>query len=427
MKNLAIIIGKIIRKIMKLTGGGSSYPGKLALQICPNLLEKLEWPDRVVFVTGTNGKTSTTHYLAQIFQSDNQQVMTNAQGANLIQGIATIALENSRLSGKIKSDIAILEIDEGSFPKISKQIHPSHLVITNLFPDQIDRFGSPDEVLKLISQNISKDTTLVLNGLDPRLAMLGSNHVNNAVVYYAVQPTDFKQPTQSINCPNCGEPLNYTFPIYEQIGYFDCQNCSLKTPAIDYLAENVSLKEQTFSVNDNEYTIPQSNIYTLFNAMAAVSTATTMGVKTSAIQNALASRLYVKGRNDQINIGNKHIPINLAKNPASMNQTLVSMLSDAQSPFNVMFAINNAPADGTDTSWLNYVDFSLLKEKGVVSIYLTGTAADDVKANLIEGGITGEIISLKSHKEALHYLQNSDADSYIIANYTALYEIYEEI
>lgn len=427
MQKMAITIGKVIRKIMKARGRGSSYPGKVALTLYPNLLQSLEWPKTVIFVTGTNGKTSTTHYIAQMFMRDGYEVLTNAQGANLIQGIATVAIEHADLSGKIHADVAILEIDEGFFPTIAKQLPPSHLVITNLFPDQIDRLGSPDEVMKSFNKYITKHTKLFLNGLDPRLVKIGIDHSEQVVVYYGVEKQDFKYPVHPMDCPHCGETLHYLYPVYEQIGYFDCKHCGFKTSEMDYLAESISLTDQNFTLNHINYHIPQNNIYTLFNTLAAIAVADSAGVRTETIQQTLSSRLYVRGRNDQILLGDQMIPISLAKNPASMNQTLTSMLGEATAPFNLLLAINNAPADGVDTSWLNFVDFSLLNKRCVVTVFVSGTAAHDVKANLIEANIPEELIIIGSHKEGLDHLKSLNADNYIIANYTALSEIYSII
>lgn len=427
MKILAIIIGKLIRSLMKLTGGGSSLPGKIARQLCPNLLKKMNWPDQIIFVTGTNGKTSTTYYLAQIFEQSGKKVMTNAEGANLIQGITTIALKHSDLKGTVQADIAILEVDEGALPTIWEHIPPSHLVITNLFPDQIDRFGSPDDVMQLISNSITAGTKLILNGNDPRLAQIGRLHPENTVIYYGVAPDSFHQPTQPINCPECGEALTYTCPLYEQIGYYYCEHCHLETPAIFYLAEEAKIDEQTFKIKDTYFQMPQNNIYTLFNALAAIATADSMHADTAIIQRTLAKPLHIKGRNDQLQLDGKKIPISLAKNPASMNQTILSMLRDAQTPFNLMMSVNNAPADGVDTSWLQFVDFNLLRQKGAAAIYLSGSAAEAVRQQLLAAKIPEEIIITGSHKDGLQHLKKSPTKSFIIANYTALYEIYDEI
>ena len=62
---------------------------------------------RFFFITGTNGKSTTTNLVTHIFRSNGKKVIANLEGANLIYGIATALSKVSTLTGKIDADYII--------------------------------------------------------------------------------------------------------------------------------------------------------------------------------------------------------------------------------------------------------------------------------------------------------------------------------
>ena len=111
-KLLAILASKFIRLIGKVVGKGSAKPGEIALKIDPQILTKVTYPALSIVVTGTTGKTSTMQTIAGVFEKAGYKVASNTEGANLIDGIATVILDSVKLSGKSKVDALIMEIDE---------------------------------------------------------------------------------------------------------------------------------------------------------------------------------------------------------------------------------------------------------------------------------------------------------------------------
>ena len=63
-----ILICKILRFLAGLMGRGSSMPGKIALKLFPDILSHLKYPDTVIAVTGSNGKTSTVEMIAHVLR-----------------------------------------------------------------------------------------------------------------------------------------------------------------------------------------------------------------------------------------------------------------------------------------------------------------------------------------------------------------------
>ena len=74
---IALIIAKLHLAILKLFHKEKDdKPGFLAYKLCPNFLEKLNKPDIVIGITGTNGKTTTTNLLAEALKKCDYNVMT---------------------------------------------------------------------------------------------------------------------------------------------------------------------------------------------------------------------------------------------------------------------------------------------------------------------------------------------------------------
>ena len=69
---VTIMVCKVLRIIGKIVGKGSSLPGKIALKICPDILERISLPKYIIAVTGSNGKTSTVEMIAHILMENGQ-------------------------------------------------------------------------------------------------------------------------------------------------------------------------------------------------------------------------------------------------------------------------------------------------------------------------------------------------------------------
>ena len=74
---LAIVLCKLLRFVGKLVGKGSSLPGQYALKLCPDVLRRVRLPERIIAVTGSNGKTSTVEMIAAILRAQGLDVVYN--------------------------------------------------------------------------------------------------------------------------------------------------------------------------------------------------------------------------------------------------------------------------------------------------------------------------------------------------------------
>ena len=182
-KLLAIVICKLLRAVGKAVGKGSSLPGKAALKICPDILERVELPEYIIAVTGSNGKTSTVEMIAHLLTQNGKSVAWNKEGSNQIEGVTTMVLGSSTLGGKVKKDILLIESDERFARYTFKYISPTHYVITNLYRDQLTRNGHPEWVYDALSDSINNKMQLILNADDPLVSLFG--YQKKDVIYFA--------------------------------------------------------------------------------------------------------------------------------------------------------------------------------------------------------------------------------------------------
>ena len=175
-KFLAIAVCKLARFVGKLVGKGSSMPGKFALKVCPDILARVQLPEYIIAVTGSNGKTSTVEMIAAILRAGGKTVVYNEEGSNQIEGVATLVLSHSTMGGRVKADVLLIESDERYAAKSFQYFHPTEFVVTNLYRDQLTRNGHPEWVYDAILPAIHPETGLILNADDPLSSCFAQGH-----------------------------------------------------------------------------------------------------------------------------------------------------------------------------------------------------------------------------------------------------------
>ena len=175
MTALAVLAGRLARAVLRLRGGGSAAPGRVLLALSPRFLSRAvsAMPLGVVFVSGSNGKSTTTHMLVSILRAHGVSVFSNPSGANLPQGIASAMLSSVPLDGKLREDVAVLEVDEAFGPRLAKQLAPHSVLLINLQVDQLNRFYEPARVGAMLESFARvADRHLVVNGDDQNLVAI---------------------------------------------------------------------------------------------------------------------------------------------------------------------------------------------------------------------------------------------------------------
>lgn len=419
---------------------GTSLPGYVAARISPNLLfYALEKLDRCVIVTGTNGKTTTSALLRSLVAQDEPWI-SNALGANLLQGILSALLPEMTWRGQLRVKRAILEVDEATLPRLTKRFRPDMIIVTNVMRDQLDRYGEVDATLGYLYESTRDETVeLVLNADDPLAASLGKNRLNT--FYYGLSdwPEDDllrQEVRDGAFCLRCGGELFYTRTVFGQMGHYHCPVCFEKRPEPQFsmcvraMQDDVKIREEVRLQRILEYhvTQPLVGIYNAYNLLAACAAARLLGVNPARFEVGLARFTAPIGRM-QTFPGNPSRVLALIKNPTGATMVLRS-LEGVQSGNPLCFVINDADADGRDVSWLWDIDIeSYVKRSPLVSAwYCAGTRGADMALRLKYAGIEpARIHLLERAEETLRVNADEGGSVYILCTYTALHPLANQL
>lgn len=440
---IALLISKGAISLLRLLGsGGTSFPGKLAMTVYPEILATLSGKYRIIMVTGTNGKTTTSRMIEQVLKENRIAYMANKSGANLLSGLATTLISDVKLNARPRSQTALLEVDEAAFRLSSKHMKPAVLVVTNFFRDQLDRYGELYSTLKAVQEGISRlpDTTLVLNADDSLCASLGKD-VPNPVIYYGM--SELELPGETIQYENndaaycifCKAKYNYSFRSYGHLGHFECPECGYNRPeALIQVSRILSLSGEfskaLFNTPSGSFAaqINLPGLYNIYNALAAVSFAEALGFSHEKTNHALSRFESGFGRMESIALGEKNIQVILIKNPTGFNQVL-NFLMTVENPAVIALSINDKLADGTDISWLWDVNFEAFSEiqSRVSGFFVSGIRAEDMAVRLKYAGIFTDRITIEKEygallDKALDLLKAGET-LYILPTYTAMLDI----
>jgi len=343
-KLLARPIAKLLRHgLLGAGSGGTSLPGRIALALDPDFLARAQsYPARVL-VTGTNGKTSTVAMIAALLRESGKRVATNAEGANLRQGLATALLDPP-------GDALVLEVDELTVPRVAPIVAPQAMVVTGLFRDQLDRYGEVAKVRAALQQaaEVMPASTLVLNGDDPLTASLQAKRR----LIFRLRHPPLEVPADGMDCPRCGALLHYTARYYAQLGEYHCPACGFSAPPAD--VEAVATAE-AFTVGGKELP-PLPTALHPYSALAGIAAVRALGLEAWP----KAWPPPVAGRGTSAMVEGRQVTVVLGKNPASVSWNL------AQHPGDVhLFLVNNRIADGRDISWLWDINLSPVRRAHV--------------------------------------------------------------
>ncbi len=426
-KCLAIWAVKILSVVGKWIGRKSSNaPGVVALKICPDIIRRCSKEIRkgILVVSGTNGKTTTNNMIYAEIKGQGYKVICNKLGANMIGGIATTLCQEANIFGHIDADYACFEIDEASTVRIFDQLTPNVMVITNLFRDQLDRYGEIDITMQKLKTALSKapGVKLVLNGDDPLTASFGSLE-NVQATYYGISEKVLPQINEIKEgqfCQVCGSPLEFDYYHYSQLGSYHCPHCGSKRPHIDYEVKNVDLSDgMSFTINDEPIHINYKGFYNIYNVAACYGACVAMGISTEKFAESFKEYKPQIGRMEQFEF-NKPVILNLSKNPAGFNQSIQTVLQD-QRKKDVIITINDNYNDGTDVSWLWDVDFAKLNDGTMNTLTCTGLRLYDMALRFKYEDIQIDEITTDVKSAVRKSLETDSEVVYLLVTYSALY------
>lgn len=410
---------KILCKILKKDNG--NMLGRIVKKLNPNILEYLKIDCPVIAVTATNGKTTTNNCIRYIIENNEKKVVSNKEGNNMETGIITTLIKNCTISGKIKADYICLEVDESYVPIVFKKIRLDTLLVLNFFRDQLDRNGEVESlILKIENFLKTYNGNLILNNDDPNVARLGqANKENKNVYYFSVEKYENasikqKEAGEGKFCPFDKTKLEYEYYQYSHVGKYICPTCNFGNIELFTKIKNVDLENMTFDENEIHYNTQANNIYTIYNFAGAISVAKIYNLDA---KKSLETFKLNNGRSEEISINGIKTFINLAKNPTGANVSLRTLNEDKDEK-ELLFVLNDNPADGLDVSWIWDINFEL---NNVSRVITSGKRAYDMAIRIKTSGFDEKKIeAYTSIEEAVKSLYKTEVKKYVIANYTAL-------
>lgn len=431
---LALIIARCAYMGIRLLNksSGTSFVGMLTLKVCPDFLAHCSKyiKKKTITITGTNGKSTTSGLIAHILDTANQKVIHNLKGANMLTGVANVFALSVRPFKRY--DYAVLESDEAYLTKLYDFMKSDYLVVTNLFRDQLDRYGELNTTAEFIKNAIDKnfDLKLILNADDPIVATFDRTKY---AVYYGFENVEYdcnyehksNAPSEVFNCL-CGHPLEYSKQFFAQQGHYFCSKCGYKRHECNYPADVkvfndysiITVKNRGY---DYEFKVNLAGLYNAYNALAAIAFAFETGLNQDEIQKAFDNYKAIFGRTEKRIINGNPAVIQLIKNPTGASEVLKTV--DLKS--NIVIAINDNYADGRDISWLWDSDFEQLKDAQNLVI-TSGKRANDMATRLKYAGIPQEKIIIEPNMKKAIEMATTNGKTTILPSYTALLKINKE-
>jgi UDP-N-acetylmuramyl tripeptide synthase len=407
-----VILGKAVRYVARMRGGGSALPGLFVEKISPDFIKDTlgDLPKGVVVISGTNGKTTTTKIVVALLEAHGLKVFTNRTGSNFTRGVAAALLGDIDMKGHLDADIAVLELDEAHAVNFVKTIPPRYSLILNVMRDQLDRFGEIDATTKMLTK-IAEATTeaVVLNREDRRIAGIKNSLHDQKVEFFGLS-----------------DKLLATFPSDDDLRSNSVKKS--KRPEATVVLKEYGDDKATFSLGGHDVSTPLklSGVYNVFNSAAAIALSRAIldkDIKLDKILETMTTITPAFGRGEKLEVGGQPLELVLVKNPSGFRLGLKSFSPVGHA---TMIAINDNYADGRDMSWLWDVDFESLQEGGVAQV--SGIRSYDMALRLQYDEVTIAHIEPELPLALRQFINtNKDLPKRIYCTYTAMLTLRREL
>ena len=413
-------------------------PGRYALKLCPDLAKTLAENMHILVITGTNGKTTSARISEQVFADAGLDYLTNRSGANLLSGITTELALRSSVTGKCRKSYAVIECDEAAARKALGQLQPEVVLVTNLFRDQLDRYGEVMHTLENIREGLKNvpKAVLCLNA-DCSLTSSLALDLPNQAVYYGIEHSasdwNTKPPALSdaAHCIRCKTQYEYDYVTYGHLGGFRCPKCGYTRPATDVAVTAIQKMDASSSTVEISARGEQRTIrvnlpalYNIYNAAGVLAAVKQFGFGLEQAAGAVEHFQCGFGRMEQFRLGKAGARVMLVKNPAGCDQVL-RFLAALDGEMELAVLLNDHDADGKDVSWIWDAEFEALISLGkrLRHVTVSGSRAWDLFLRLKYAGIAPELLSVERSYTALtEQLATSEVPIFIMPTYTALLE-----
>ena len=434
---LEVLVARAVRAVVRRMGGGggTTLPGRLLLRLDRRALGRLgrRLEGGAAVLSATNGKTTTASMIAAVLQGAGRELVHNRAGSNMHWGVATALLD----AGRRPAELGLFEVDEAWLPTVARALDPRLILLSNLFRDQLDRYGElelvADRWAELVAEREGR-SQLVLNADDPLVADLGRER--EGVVYFGVDDDSQALPglqhaADSKHCRRCGHAYAYDAVYLGHLGRYRCPNCGRRRPDPDVVARRVELRGMSGSEVELAtpagvvgLSLPLPGLYNVYNALGATAAALALGSTLERVKHGLESAAAVFGRVETLTVAGRPVWILLVKNPTGANEVLRTLTLEDGS-LDLWLALNDRIADGRDVSWIWDADFELVADR-LRRVTCSGTRAEEMALRLKYAGVDGGRIAVerdlgRSLDEAV--AGGDGAPLYALPTYTALLEL----
>ncbi len=399
---LALWCAKLTVPLLKLTHhNGTNFPGEVALKLCPDFLKYVARPERIVTVTGTDGKTSVTNLICDMLEGAGQKVLSNRLGSNINSGVATCLIGGCSVFNKAKFPIAVLEVDERSSKRIYPYVQPDITVITNLFRDSIMRNAHPEYIAGFLTRSIPERTKLILCADDLISCSVAPDNPR-ACFGLERMDTDTDHCVNRINdlriCPRCAGKLRYEYVRYHHIGRAVCADCGFASPVPDYRGCEVDLKAMTMTVKDaggqGKYRLLSDSVFNIYNELSAIAVLRELGYAHGEIVKLTDGLKIAESRFRADKAGNVEVVMHLSKDRNALACSRVfDYVSSRPGRKELILMMNNLNDDShwsENVCWLYDCDFEFLNDPLVTHIIATGPRAKDYYLRLLLAGVPAD-------------------------------------
>lgn len=431
---LAIIIGKMLNLASKILIGYPSHKsGKFAIKICPDIYARLEKPEKIIGITGTNGKTTVTNLVVDSMEKLGYKVLHNKEGANIEDGLVTALIEGAKLNGKTKFKYSVLELDERYMPVLLENLHLDYLIITNMLRDSIRRNAHVEFITEMLTNCISEDTTIIVNGDDIVASSIGKNPDKKIYYSFDKQEKDTLKPFNRIRdimvCPVCYEYLEFDYVKTNHIGKIYCPNGHLTNEKPDYTINTINEEENTMTVtlrDNTKYDFPliSESMFNQYNEVALIALLKELGHSNEEVADAVKDLKIVKSRYQEYPLqdGKKFI-LNLTKGQNSFACTNVfKYVKDYPGTKSIIIILDDTGDNkvASETIMWHYdADWDLFNDPDINQVIIGGPRSIDIYLKALLDGIPEDKVSYEI--DELDTTKNLDYSSDTIF---LLYDIY---
>lgn len=420
--------------------GATALPGLVAERLDPRLVATLgrRLEGGAVLITGTNGKTTTARLLADMLAAAGRPPVHNREGSNLTRGIASALAAACDWRGRPRhpAALALMETDEATLPAAVRLLQPRAVAFTNLFRDQLDRYGEVDGVAARWREALAllpPEAALVLNADDPSVAELALDW-SGPVHWYSLAGARAHAtspgPADARWCRACGGAYRYESRYAAHLGRWRCAGCGRATPEADTVATAVDTSAGGLRLTVpglGPLDLPLGGLYNAGNALAAIALARVLDLHAEDIRAGLAAARPAFGRGEVVLLGERRLRLLLCKNPAGASEAL-RLVEDEEEDAELAFVLNDRFADGRDVSWIWDVDFERLAGR-VERCWAGGDRAPDAALRLRYAGWPAPAATARTPAAFLDALaaRPGDRPVTVLLTYTALLDLRAEL